>query len=136
MFFNINIKCYNRESFRFSILLYLSYYNIKINYNRPTKTNKHRDSYMFIHFNDANDINQFEKDNRLIDLLIIGNNNNNNNNNSNKPLFLTRNNIIIKITIVKLNDYRYSLWKPTLECFNNNINEINKKILILVKNTY
>ena len=89
---------------------------------------------MFIHFNDANNINQFEKDNRLIDLLIIGNNNDNNNNN--KPLFLTRNNTIIKITIVKLNDYRYSLWKPTLECFNNNINEINKKILILVKNTY
>ena len=75
---------------------------------------------MLIHFNDANDINQFEKDNPLIDLLIIDNNNN-------KPLFLTRNNTIIKITIVKLNDYRYSLWKPTLECFNNNINEINKK---------
>ena len=126
----INIKCYNRVSFRFSILLYLYYYKIKINYNRPTEINKHiTDSYMLIHFNDANDINQFEKDNPLIDLLIIDNINN-------KPLFLTRNNTIIKITIVKLNDYRYSLWKPTLECFNNNINEINKKILILVKNTY
>ena len=117
----INIKCYNRVSFRFSILLYLYYYKIKINYNRPTEINKHiTDSYMLIHFNDANDINQFEKDNPLIDLLIIDNINN-------KPLFLTRNNTIIKITIVKLNDYRYSLWKPTLECFNNNINEINKK---------
>ena len=117
----INIKRYNRVSFRFSILLYLYYYKIKINYNRPTEINKHiTDSYMLIHFNDANDINQFIKDNPLIDLLIIDNNNN-------KPLFLTRNNTIIKITIVKLNDYRYSLWKPTLECFNNNINEINKK---------
>ena len=117
----INIKCDNRDSFKYSILLYLYYYNIKINYNRPTEINKHiTDSYMLIHFNDANDINQFEKDNPLIDLLIIDNNNN-------KPLFLTRNNTIIKITIVKLNDYRYSLWKPTLECFNNNINEINKK---------
>ena len=117
----INIKCYNRVSFRFSVLLYLYYYNIKINYNRPTEINKHiTDSYMLIHFNDAIDINQFEKDNPLIDLLIIDNINN-------KPLFLTRNNTIIKITIVKLNDYGYSLWKPTLECFNNNINEINKK---------
>ena len=117
----INIKCYNRVSFSFSILLYLYYYNIKINYNRPTEINKHIiDSYMLIHFDDANDINQFEKDNPLIDLLIIDNINN-------KPLFLTRNNTIVKITIVKLNDYRYSLWKPTLECFNNNINEINKK---------
>ena len=72
---------------------------------------------MLIHFNDGNDINQFEKDNPLIDLLIIDNNN--------KPLFLTRNNANIKVTIVKLNDHRYSLCKPTLQCFNNNINGIN-----------
>ena len=31
------------------------------------------------------------------------------------------------MTIVKLNDHRYSLYKPTIECFNNNyINEINR----------
>ena len=30
------------------------------------------------------------------------------------------------MTIVKLNDQSYSLYKPTLECFNNNINEINR----------
>ena len=114
----INIKCDNSDSFKYSILLYLYYYNIKINYNRPTEINKHRDPYMLIHFNDGNDINQFEKDNPLIDLLIIENNN--------KPLFLTRNNANIKVTIVKLNDYRYSLCKPALDCFNNNINEISK----------
>ena len=113
----INIKCDNRDSFKYSLLLYLYYYNIKINYNRPTEINKHRDPYMLIHFNDANDINQFEKDNRFIDILIVDINNN--------LLFLTRNNANIKVTIVKLNDYRYSLCKPTLECFNNNINEIN-----------
>ena len=113
----INIKSDNSDSFKYSILLYLYYYNIKINYNRPTEINKHRDPYMLIHFNDGNDINQFEKDNPLIDLLIIDNNN--------KPLFLTRNNANIKVTIVKLNDHRYSLCKPTLQCFNNNINGIN-----------
>ena len=113
----INIKCDNSDSFKYSILLYLYYYNIKINYNRPTEINKHRNPYMLIHFNDGNDINQFEKDNPLIDLLIIDNNN--------KPLFLTRNNANIKVTIVKLNDHRYSLCKPTLQCFNNNINGIN-----------
>ena len=114
----INIKCDNSDSFKYSILLYLYYYNIKINYNRPAEINKHRDPYMLIHFNDGNDINQFEKDNPLIDLLIIDNNN--------KPLFLTRNNANIKVTIVKLNDYTYSLCKPALDCFNNNINEISK----------
>ena len=67
-------------------------------------------------FNDDNDINQFEKDNPFIDLFIIDVNNN--------PLFLTRNNANIKLTIVKLNNNRYSLKKPTIECFNNNINEI------------
>ena len=113
----INIKSDDSDSFKYSILLYLYYYNIKINYNRPTEINKHRDPYMLIHFNDGNDINQFEKDNPLIDLLIIDNNN--------KPLFLTRNNANIKVTIVKLNDHRYSLCKPTLQCFNNNINGIN-----------
>ena len=92
----INIKCDNRDSFKYSILLYLYYYNIKINYNRPTEINKHRDPYMLIHFNDANDINQFEKDNRFIDILIIDINNN--------PLFLTHNNANIKVTIVKFND--------------------------------
>ena len=30
------------------------------------------------------------------------------------------------MTIIKLNDYRYSLHKPTIECFNDNINEINR----------
>ena len=30
------------------------------------------------------------------------------------------------MTIVKLNDQRYSLYKPTIECFNNNINKINR----------
>ena len=72
---------------------------------------------MLIYFNDGNDINQFVNNNPLIDLLIIDNNN--------KPLFLTRNNANIKVTIVKLNDHRYSLCKPTLQCFNNNINGIN-----------
>ena len=40
-------------------------------------------------------------------------------------MFLTRNNASIKITIVKLNDNRYSLYKRTLQCFNDNVNGIN-----------
>ena len=41
----INIKCNDFDSFKYSILLYLYYYNIKINYLRPTEINKH----MLIH---------------------------------------------------------------------------------------
>ena len=68
--------------------------------------------------NRNNDIYQFEKYKTFIDLLIIDIND--------KPIFLTRNNAKLKVTIVKLNDHRYSLYKPTLECFNNNVNEINR----------
>ena len=115
----INIKCNDFDSFKYSILLDLYYYNIKNNYLRPTEINKHSNPYIQIYFNENNDIYQFEKDNTFIDLLII--------NINDKPIFLTRNNAKIKVTIVKLNDHRYSLYKPTIECFNNNnINEINR----------
>ena len=114
----INIKCNDSDSFKYSILLYLYYYNIKNNYLRLTEINKHSNPYIQIYFNENNDIYQFEKDNTFIDLLIIDIND--------KSIFLTRNNAKIKVTIVKLNDHRYSLYKPTIECFNDNINEINR----------
>ena len=114
----INIKCNDFGTFKYSILLYLYYYNIKINYLRPTEINKHTNPYIQIYFNENNDIYQFEKDNTFINLLIIGINN--------KPIFLTRNNAKIEVFIVKLNDHSYLLYKPTIECFNNNINEINR----------
>ena len=114
----INIKCDNSDSFQYSILLYLYYYNMKFNHSRPTEIDKHCDPYIDIIFNKSNEVIQFEHDDPLIDLLFIDIND--------KPLFLTRNNANIKITIVKLNDYRYSLSKPILECFSNNVNEINK----------
>ena len=114
----INIKCNDFDSFKYSILLYLYYYNIKNNYLRPTEINKHSNPYIQIYFNENNDIYQFEKDNTFIDLLIIDIND--------KPIFLTRNNAKIEVTMVKLNDHRYSLYKPTLECFNDNIYEINR----------
>ena len=114
----INIKCNDSDSFKYSILLYLYYYNMKNNYLRPTEMNKHTNPYIQIYFNENNDIYQFEKDNTFINLLIIDIND--------KPIFLTRNNAKIEVTIVKLNDHRYSLYKPTIERFNNNINEINR----------
>ena len=114
----INIKCNDFDSFKYSILLYLYYYNIKSNYLRSTEINKHINPYIEIYFNENNDIYQFEKDNTFINPLII--------NINNKPIFLTCNNAKIAVTIAKLNDHRYSLYKPTLECFNDNIYEINR----------
>ena len=67
----INIKCNDFDSFKYSILLYLYYCNIKNNYLRPTEINKYSKPYIQIHFNANNDIYQLEKDNTFIDLLII-----------------------------------------------------------------
>ena len=69
-------------------------------------------------FNENSDIVQFERDNDHIDLFIIDIDGN--------PVFLTRNNGSIQVTRVKLNDYRYSLVKPSIKRFLHNINEINK----------
>ena len=45
----INIKCNDSDSFKYSILLYLYYYNIKIKYNRPSELDKNiTHIYIFI----------------------------------------------------------------------------------------
>ena len=114
----INIKCNESNSFKYSMLLYLYYYNIKTNYNRPTEIAKNSNPYIHIYFDRNNEICQFDKESLFIDLLITDI--------SDNPIFLTRNNAKLKVTIVKLNDHRYSLYKPTIECFNDNITEINR----------
>ena len=114
----ININCGDSESFKYSILLCLYYYNIKKNHGRVSQLNNNLNPYIHIKFNKNSDIFQFEKDNPLIDLFIIDING--------EPLFLIRNNGNIKVTIVKLNSNRYSLLKPSLEYFNDNICEINR----------
>ena len=114
----INIKCRDIESFEYSILLYLYYYNLKRNNGRVTQLVFNIDPSINIKFNKNNDLVQFEKDNPHNDLLIIDVNS--------TPVFLTRNNASIKVTIVKLNEHRYSLKTPTLKTFNCNISEINR----------
>ena len=114
----IDINCNDQEPFKYSILIYLYYYNIQINHGRVAQLINNLSPYVHIKLNENSDILQFEKDNPLIDLFIIDVNGN--------PLFLMRNNANIKITIVKLNGNRYSLHKPLIECFNDNISEISR----------
>ena len=104
----INTNCNESESFKYSILLCLYYCNIKKNYVRVSQLNHNLNSYIHIKVNKNNDIDQFEKFNPFM------------------HLFLTRNNAPIKVTIVKLNGSRYSLVKPTMNCYRYNISEINR----------
>ena len=78
----------------------------------------YQNSYIDIKSNENSDIEQFEKDNSHINLFIIDIDGN--------PMFLTRNNGSIQVTIVKLNDNRYSLVKPSVKRYMYNINEINR----------
>ena len=113
----INVQCDDSESFKYSILLYLYYYNIKSNHGRILQLVNHIEPYIDIKFNNNNDIYEFEKDKNHINLLITDTNSD--------PLFLSRNNAPIKVVIIKMND-RYAIIKPTKQRFNNNIIEINK----------
>ena len=114
----INIICTDKKSFKYSVLLCIYYYNIKKNRARVSQLINNINPYIDIKFNENTDIEQFERDNSHINLFIIDIDSN--------PVFLTRNNGSIQVTIVKLNDYRYSLVKPSIKRFMHNINEINK----------
>ena len=111
----INITCTDKESFKYSLLLDIYYYNIKkivqwlINNINP---------YIDIKFNENSDVMQFERDDPHISLFITDSVAN--------PLFFTRNNGSIQVNIVKLDDYRYSLVKPSIKRFMHNVNEINE----------
>ena len=113
----IDIYCADKESFKYSVLLYLNYCNIKKNHLRKSLIDKNIKPNIRIKFNKDNDPIQSEKNNPLIDVLIIDINE--------EPLFLTRNSS--KTRIVKLNDYRYSITKPSINTFNANIYEKNRE---------
>ena len=102
----INIICTDKESCKYSVLLQIYYYNIKKNRGRVSQLINNISPYKDIKFNENSDIVQFERDNLHINLFIIDIDSN--------PVFLTRINGSIQVTIVKLNDYRYSLVKPSI----------------------
>ena len=53
----INIKCGDKESFKYSILLFLNYYNIKNNHSRVTLIDNNLFLYIHIKFNEKNNFN-------------------------------------------------------------------------------
>ena len=114
----INIICTDKESFKYSILLYIYYYNIKKNRATLSQLINNKNPYINIKFNENSYMEQFERDNAHISLFITDSEGN--------LLFLTRYNASIQVNIVKLDDYRYSLVKPSIKHYMHDINEINK----------
>lgn len=65
----VNLDCNANESFKYSVLLFLYYYNMKTNRTRISQLNKNLYPYIDIEFNENNDYIQFEKDNPNIDFF-------------------------------------------------------------------
>ena len=63
----INLNCVDSESFKYSIQLYLYYYNIK---NRVSQLNNNLSPYIHIKFNKNVDLVQFEKDTLILVYLL------------------------------------------------------------------
>ena len=98
----INITCTDKESFKYSVLLQIYHYNIKKNRAKVSQFINNINPYINIKFNENWDVMQFEIDNPHISLFIT--------NSEGNPVFLTRNNESIQVNIVKVDDYRYSLY--------------------------
>ena len=90
---------------------------MKKNRARVSQLINNINAYKDIKFDENNDIERIERDNSHINLFIIDIDGN--------PVFLTCNNESIQVTIVKLNNNRYSLVKPSIKRYMHNINEIN-----------
>ena len=98
----INPKSNNIDSFKYSILILLHYYDTSHHREKTTKLDKYVNNY---NFSDTNP-EIFEKDNLHISLKIFDENN--------KKIYNTNNNNSInKAYTVKINDYRYAAIKTS-----------------------
>ena len=96
----INIKSSNGDTFKYSILLSLHYYDINRNPERTAKLDKYAHKY---NFND-NTPKEFELNNPNISLTIIDDNSN--------TICTSINDFNIKAKILKINNNRYAAIKP------------------------
>ena len=121
----INPKCTNENSFKYSILILLHYYDFNKNRERINQLNKYIKNYKF---EDTNYFT-FERDNPNISFIVYDENHNlihKSINNSNK-----------KACIVKINNNRYQALKPNKdkyiqlrELLKNNFQKKNCMILL------
>ena len=95
-----NPKSPNIDSFKYSVLISLHYYDISFHPERISKLKPFENKYNFIHITS----NEFETNNSNISLTIFDENN--------KILYSTKNNSTSKAQRVKLKNDRYAAIKP------------------------
>ena len=96
----INPKSSNENSFKYSIVASLHYYNIFPNPERISKLKRYEDEYIFTH----NTPNESEINNPNISLCVVDK--------SNETLYAPNNISNNKAKIVKTYEYRYAAMKP------------------------
>ena len=96
----INPKCTNEDSFKYSIIISLHYYELNTHKERINQLNKYIDNYKFSFHNFHN----FENNNPNVSLNVYDENG--------KLINKSFNNSINKAYIVKINNNRYHALKP------------------------
>ena len=96
----INPRSSNTDSFKYSILISLHYYDMSFHPERISKLNPFENKYNFTYITP----NEFEINNPNISLTVFDENNN--------IIYTPNNNSINKAQIVKINNNRYAAVKP------------------------
>ena len=96
----INPKCTNEDSFKYSIIISLHYYELNTHKERINQLNKYIDNYIF----SLNLFDTFENNNPNVSLNVYDENG--------KLIHKSFNNSIDKVYIVKINNNRYHTLKP------------------------
>ena len=96
----INTRSSNTDSFKYSILISLHYYDISFDPERISKLKPFENKYNFTHITP----NEFEINNPNISLTVFDENNN--------IIYTPNNNSTNNAQIVKINNYRYAAVKP------------------------
>ena len=97
---SVNPKCSNKNSFMYSVIISLHYYELSTHPERTNKLNKYLDKYNF----NNTEYNQFEKDNPSICLNVF--------NENNEQIYKPTNNSNKTANIIKINNNRYHPIKP------------------------
>ena len=97
---SINPKCANEDSFKYSIIISLHYYELNSHKERTNQLNKYIDNYNFT----LDNFEAFENDNPSVSLNVYDENG--------KLIHKSLNNSINKAHIVKINNSRYHALKP------------------------
>ena len=96
----MNTRSPNTDSFKYSILISLHYYDISFDPERISKLKPFENKYNFTHITP----NEFEINNPNISLTVFDENNN--------IIYTPNNNSTNNAQIVKINNYRYAAVKP------------------------